>query len=195
MIMFLGCISCLGYTPKPFHYIRNGGYSSLALKEIPVYIDKDFGEMDRVSIDDAVRQWNFAMNGYVRLEVQSEPFDMQIDIIRKCLSGGCWMLMKVDSNNPMVSGIDVIPGSTLAWANDLGGNRIFFVRDRMKNEWVTGIALHEMGHLLGAAHDDVYLMQPHYHWQDYRCVDYQALKRVAEARHIPLDKLNYCVYE
>lgn len=193
LMVILGCVSCLGHIPPPFHYVRHGGYSTIALKEIPVYIDKDFGEMDRLAIDDAVRQWNFAMNGYVKIQVQPEPFDMQIEIIRRCLSGGCWMVMKIDSNNPM--SIDSSPESRkLAWVNDIGGNRIYVIRDRIENKWMTGIMLHEMGHLLGAEHDNVYLMRPHYNWEDYRCVDAAALKLVAEAQHLPFERLNYCVY-
>jgi hypothetical protein len=195
LMVIIGCVSCLGHQPPPFHYVQHNGYSPLALRYIPVYVDKDFGELDKLAIDDAVRQWNFAMNGYVKLEVQSQPFDMEIDIIRKCLSGGCWMIMKIDSLNPMVGAVDPTPETrTLAWANDIGGNRVYVIRDRIQNKWMTGIMLHEMGHLLGAQHDNVYLMRPHFNWEDYRCVDYQALKLVAEAQHIPMEHLNYCVY-
>jgi len=199
--MMIGLVMCLfscGHVVKPFHYINSGGYTPIPVKTINIWIDKDFGEGDQIAIDDAIKQWNYALNGYVKLEVVSTKFDMEPEIIRTVLNGGGWLLLKIQEPNSMIDDGPVengVPKSyTLAWANAIGGNRIYFIRNRLKNEWMVGVALHEMGHLLGAQHDDVYLMAPHYNWEDYRCVDYEALKRVAEYQHIPMSKLNYCVY-
>ena len=103
------------------------------------------------------------------------------------------MLMKVDSTSSFIP--DENPLSrTLAWANDVGGNRIYFVRDRIVNEWMTGVALHEMGHLLGAPHDNAYLMAPKFNWENSRCVDYDSMVLVAKHWWIHPDQLKYCVY-
>lgn len=190
----VGCSSHL----SEFHYINApNGYSPIALKVIKVHMDKNFGAADKVALDNALMQWNYALNGYLRLELVDTNFDMQPDVIRQCMLGNCWMILKTDSNNPMVAELDKTKKGksyTLAWADSIGGNRMWMIRDRMSNEWVTGIALHEMGHLLGAEHDDVYLMQPMFHWEQARCVDYEALRRVAEYQHLPFSKLNYCIY-
>lgn len=198
MVVYLA-VGCVGHRLTSFKYIHAGGYSEVPLKVIPVYVDKDFGEADKVAIDDALTQWNYALNGYIRLDVVSYKFDMEPSIIGQCLSGHCWMILKVNSSNPMVGELDAAKNGkpqtyTLAWANEIGGNRMFLIRDRLPNEWVTGVSLHEMGHLLGADHDDVYLMQATFHWEDARCVDYESLKRVADYQHLPMSNLNYCVY-
>ena len=71
---------------------------------------------------------------------------------------------------------------------------MWIVRDRLRNEWVTGVVLHELAHMLGAEHDEVYLMQPHFKWEDYRCVDKWTMMQVAKYQHISMGSLNYCQY-
>lgn len=196
MALAFGCIS---HQPKPFRYVANpSGQTAIPLKEIKIWVDKEFGPADRLAIDDAVRQWNFALNGYIKLEVMSWEFDMEPEILQRVMRGEGWVFLKVHSSNPMVSGVDRKPDGTvswtLGWANEIGGNRMYLIRDRLANNWVTGVTLHEMGHLLGAKHDDIYLMAPHFKWEDARCVDYEALRLVAVYQHIPFERLNYCVY-
>jgi len=194
LCIFFGA-SCLAHGPLPFKYIGNAPNAYQPLKVIPVYIDKSFGVQDQLAIDDAIMQWNFALNGYVVLKVVSTSFDMEPEVIRQCLNGDCWMLMRIDSTSTFIPDDPKKPESqTLAWANEVGGNRIYFVRDRIINEQMTGVALHEMGHLLGAQHDDVYLMTPQFHWQDARCVDYNAVMLVAKYWGIPLNAVKYCIY-
>lgn len=198
-ILFVGCMG--SSVPKPFRYISVPSYSIEPLKVYKVWVDKNFGEADKLAIDDAVKQWNYAMNGYVKITVESYKFDMEPEVLGRAMRGEGWVILKIDRNNPLVAGVDkpAKPGEkqyyTLAWVNEIGGNRMWVIRDRISNEQMTGIMLHEFGHLLGAEHDTVYLMQPHYKWEDYRCVDYEALKRVAKWQHLPMERLNYCVYE
>lgn len=198
MLMLLASISCAGHTPMPFHYIQTFGYSAIPLKVIPVWVDEQFGAADKVAIDNAISQWNYALNGYVRIQVISMHFDMEVDVLRRVMAGDGWVILKIRSDNIMVDDGPLRDGKpayhTLAWVNDIGGNRMYVVRDRLYNDWMTGVALHEMGHLLGASHDDAYLMGPRFNWEDYRCIDYAALYRVAEYQHLPMGRLNYCQY-
>lgn len=201
LLMIMMC-SCFGsMEPIPFHYISRGAYSVVPIKEIPVYIDIDFGEADKILIMDAITQWNYALNGYVKLNVVDDHFDMEPSVVSQCHMGLCWMILKVNSNNLMVKTIDgqVTHDNggeyhSLAWADSVGGYVVYLIRDRVDPYQITGVMLHEMGHLLGAKHDDVYLMQPHFKWNEYRCVDKFTLKMVAAWQHLPLERLNYCEY-
>ncbi len=189
-------VSCGAHQPLPFHYVSNGGYSAVPLKTYKIWVDKNFGYADRLAIDDAIKQWNYALNGHVVLAVETFEYDMGMDVLREVVEGRGWVFLRIDSTAKYIP--DSQNGQkkyyTLAWVNKIGGSQMWVVRDRLKNEWVEGVIMHEIGHMLGADHDQVYLMQPIYNWEDYRCVDYAALKRVAEYQHIPMSNLNYCVY-
>lgn len=199
-IVFVILVGCLGHLPKEYKYVSVPGYAGSPLNVYKVWVDKEFGEADRLAIDSAIRQWNYALNGYVVIRVESYSFDMRDEILKRAMSGEGWIVMKIMSSNPLVKGIDKEPKPgekryyTLAWVNKLEGNRMWVIRDRINNDWMEGIFLHEIGHLLGSDHDDVLLMAPHFKWEDYRCVDREALKRVATAKHLPLERLNYCIY-
>lgn len=196
LIILLSCLSldCASLGPLPFHYTQNPS-ASTAIKTVNIWIDQDFSETDKLAMDDAINQWNFALNGSIKLQVVSTNFNMEPDIINRVLvQGDGWLFLKINGKSPFVH--DTGAGHTLAFVNEVGsnGNRIYFVRDRFLSDAVHGISLHEIGHLLGAQHDDVYLMKPHYNWYDYRCVDKHTMEEVAAYQHISMDKVNYCVY-
>lgn len=178
----------------PFHYVHEGMSAGTPLKVIPIWIDRNFGEADKVAIDDAIMQWNFALNGFIKLEVRSESFDMDSTTVQQVMDGRGWMILKIDSYSSFVHDDPLNRVFVLAFANRVGGNRIFVVRDRIENNWMTGVALHEIGHLLGAVHTQEDLMQPHFNWESYRCIDKTTIQKVAEAQHLPARDLNYCVY-
>src|SRR5579885_1346289 len=120
LIAWVTCIllvNCLAHTPLPFAYYGNAPYSEVALKTIPIYLDKNFGAADLVAIDDAITQWNYALNGYVVLKVVSTQFDMEPETIRSCLSGACWMIIKINSTSSFIPDASPLT-KTLAWAND-----------------------------------------------------------------------------
>lgn len=184
-------MSC-AHGPMPFHYVHSAPMSQPALKVIPIWIDSGFGEADRIEIDDAIRQWNYALNGYVHLEVVSWNFNMEPSIIQKVMHGGGWLILKIDSHSTFVH--DAPNHFTLAFADSVGGNRVYFIRDRIQNEWMTGLAMHELGHLLGAQHNGQDLMQANYNWETFRCIDQATVTQVADYLHLPASRLNYCVY-
>lgn len=198
-ILLIGCM--VNAQPIPFHYVQVGGYALVPIRDIPIYIDVGFGESDKVLIDDAIMQWNYALNGYIKLHVVDTHFDMDPGILERCRQGNCWVILKIDSRNLSVHDIDsVIKRGTpeyhaLAWVNDIGGYALNIIRDRMDPYQITGVVMHEMGHLLGAVHLGNRLMQPHFIWNVYRCVDIGSLHQVAKHEHLPFGRLNYCIYE
>lgn len=185
-------IDCGPPPVMPFHYVHRVG-AVYPVKTIPIYIDNTFGEQDKLMIEDAVSQWNFALNGYIKLYVKDDHFDMNVEVLNEVVNkGNGWLFLRINHDSTFVH--DEKGFTTLAFVNEVGGNRCYFIRDRLNSEMMTGVALHEMGHLLGAQHDNVYLMRPHYDWAGYRCVDQEALKRVADYQNLPMDHLNYCEY-
>lgn len=171
---------------------------------MPVYIDKDFGDADKVNIARALEQWNFAFNGNARFELVSDRFDMaQESVLRDVQAGRAFVIFKVNGNNPIVDASDDIvrkykPGATgkdLSWGftTSVGDHKVYLVRDRMGNDDVFYITMHELGHALGAEHTAEGLMYKFYTREQFQCVDRLAIEEVALYRHWNTRTVNYCV--
>jgi|SRR5579859_2080571 len=160
---------------------------------INIWIDKEFGEQDSLSIADAVEQWNYSLNGQITLKIMDERFWMQNEIIERVMNGGGWLILKIDDKSAWVRGWKGY--KVLAFADKVGGNRIFIVRDRIRRqEEVRGIAMHELGHLLGSNHLDDGLMSVPYSDKDSQCIDQKTVDAVANFRNLNLKNLNHCFY-
>lgn len=162
-----------------------------------IYIDKEFGYADAVSIQDALDRWRYALNGYV--EFKTETVDVvhgSLDPFKEARDGKAWLFLKIDSHNALVDFHDRPEHLALAFVERIGGNVMYIVRDRISNDSVRGVTMHEIGHLLGAEHkwDDENLMHPSYNDSDTQCIDKETLEQVAVYQHIPVGNMNYCVY-
>jgi frataxin-like iron-binding protein CyaY len=190
LLVILCGLACYAYRESGYVYTRVS-YVPVVSKVIPIWIDYKFGMADKNGIMDAVNQWNYALNGHIVLEVVDTSYDMSISVLERVRLTGGWIILRVGNDSPMV--VNLNKPKTLAWADRVGGNYVFVIRDRMDGKWVTGVMLHEMGHLLGASHG-VNLMAAQYRWDDCRCIDLESLKLVAVAQGLSIDKLNYCQY-
>lgn len=191
--LIAGCASALGPPVlNRFTYVGTEAYHGDPVRVIPIWIDKDFGEADKVAIDDAINAWNFALNGYIKLKVVDTHFDMEIPKIVQQVRENGWLFMKIKSDNKLV------PTSekgywTIGFVERVGGNHLYLVRDRLQNQDVFGVTLHEIGHLMGSGHVGERLMYPHYSQARFRCIDYTTIKTVAGYQKLPVEGLNYCV--
>jgi predicted Zn-dependent protease len=190
-LLLLLVILMMGCAPRTalHYYIHAGDGKTVEVKYYPIYVDKDFGEADKVAIAQAVEQWNFSLNGQVRLAVVDWNFMMEPSLLKE----NAWYILRVDSSCTFKP-TDTPTDRTLAWANKLGGNYIYMIRDRMWNEDVKGIAMHELGHLLGSDHVGTYLMYYRFNRNRYDCVDYASAESVSSSQHLK-GKMNYCVHE
>lgn len=193
IILSLVGVDCGPPPVRPFAYTHHGHAAYAPIKIIPIWIDKEFSEGDKLAIDDAINQWNFALNNYIVLRVVNDNFDMEPSVInRVMLKGEGWLILKINSGSEFVHDEGCM--LTLAFVNEIGGNRAYFIRDRLGSDQMIGVAMHEIGHLLGAKHDHAHLMRPVFNWATYRCVDEEAIKKVAAYQHLEFKYMNYCEY-
>lgn len=191
---------CAGVTLNPalpklglYHYTHVPYHEGTPVREIPIWIDKNFGEADKVEIDKAVDSWNYAMNGYVKLKVVDTHFDMEVDKIVTQVNAGGWLFLKIDSKNKLVPPQSDKGFWTIGFCEQIGGHHMYLVRDRLTNDDIYGVTLHEIGHLMGSGHVGQRLMYPHYSRARFQCIDYDTMVKVSGFFDLELDNLNYCV--
>ena len=176
-----------------YTYIQRPAYVGYPIRTIPIWIDKNFGEADLLEIDRAVNSWNYVLNGYIKLQIVDTKFDMQIDRIVKRVRENGWLFMKIDGKSSLVPGPTDPHDWSIGFAERIGGNHLYLVRERLHNDWVYGVTMHEIGHLLGSPHIGNRLMYPRMTRSRYQCVDYDTMWTVAVYNGISPDLLNYCV--
>lgn len=176
-----------------YKYTVNDQHTAVVPKKvIPIWIDKNFGAADQIAIDDAIRQWNYAMNGYIRLEVVDTSFDMEVPKIVDSVRRDGWLFMKIAHDNPMVP--ENTKGYwTIGFTERVGGHHLYLVRDRLGNDDVFGVTLHEIGHLMGSDHVGIRLMYPHYTRARFQCIDWETIRAVAGYWELDPANLNFCV--
>jgi len=159
-----------------------------------VYVDIQFGEADKISIDNAINAWNYVLNGYIELDVVSYKFDMSPAEINSILNENGVMILKINSDSKLIPTPRYPEAFIAGFANDIGGNMIYLVRDKIDNI-VEPVMLHELGHILGSPDlDGQTLMSWNFSAKYTKCIDKRSMEEVAKYHHLDPMKLNYCSY-
>jgi hypothetical protein len=156
---------------------------------VPIRISEAFTANDRAKIVLAVGEWNYALNGAIRLQVApagsaatppvQPPQTWRIEALKGGLSpSSAW------KNGEMLAVTEPFPGA--------GGIMIVFT-DRVGTRDLHGIVLHELGHVLGLPHDPHgQLMSIRYSESNEQCIDKPAMEAVAADHKLTLADLNWC---
>ena len=156
-----------------------------------LYVDHDFDPRERDRIVSALRQWNHVLNGMIRLEAKLLPQDVSVADLQRLKRSGGWLVLRVDSRHRIAhsgEGRDAL-------AVTVGGSRggvVYVISDRLGGRDLSGVMMHEFGHVLGAGHGQHGLMAPVYSLDGARCIDYAAAGLVAQAQRLPLAGMNWC---
>ena len=182
-ILILSCISI-----SPPKYTTNPPQKDFAAQTIPIAIDINFSDFEKSEIENAIQEWNGALNNSLVLQVVSKQFDMDPEELASGLNRNELFILKIDSNSYLVPS-----EQTLAFTNDLGGNFMYIITDRIYFENLKEIVMHEMGHLLGADHDSSGLMMTHFDAFEFRCIDKKTMQQISLMHNLNFENLNYCL--
>lgn len=160
-------------------------------RPVALFVDRDFDDYERGRIVSAIRQWNYVLNGFVRFHARTLPSNPSRELLAQIKRSGGWILARVDSRHPIARQGE--GAHALAVTAGGQGGFVYVISDRIGQRDLTGVLMHEFGHVLGVGHGGSGLMAPVYSSAMGRCIDRQAVAMVASARRLPLDRLNWCV--
>ncbi len=160
-------------------------------RQITLYIDSDFPQSQRQAIVAAIRQWNYVLNGYVQFRAHLLPDDTNSADIARLRRNGAWVVALVDSRHPIAQQGEGAHALAVTVGNGHDGF-VYVIGDRLGKRDLTGVVMHEFGHVLGAKHDQSGLMAPVYNAAAAQCIDHDAVAMVADAQRLPMQRLNWC---
>lgn len=181
MFVWFGCSSAQ-YVQQSYYIESN--------KLISVYIDSNFSEEEAKEIEMSMILWNNALNKQMLLFIASKNFIISTHNINEAEENNSFIILKI--NSVIANDKKDIDSSILAYTNRVGGNIVYIIRDRMAEEDIHYIMLHEFGHLLGATHVKKGLMYKYYSPASYSCIDYDTAKQVANYEKLNINNMKYC---
>lgn len=173
-----------------WHYTQHPSPVSTG-RAVDLFVDPDFSPYERDRIISAMRQWNYAMNGFVRFEARLLPQNAPAMMLAQIRRSDGWIVARVDSRHSIAQHGEGMHALAVTTGNR--GGFVYVISDRIGNRDLAGVVMHEFGHVLGAGHDGWGLMAPVYNVAMGRCIDHDAVSLVAQAQRLPLNALNWCV--
>lgn len=162
---------------------------------IPVYIDSAFDNVQTLSIMAAIREWNTVLNGQIKLDVvkkfngDKEGSDLASEAGRMGIG---WVIAKLNDDHPVIERID-LPSNILAFVPHDDAHLLVVIGNRLATRNLKLIAMHEMGHLLGAVHvPGGTLMGTTYENNRFDCIDKVTAYQVARRNELDFQNMNYC---
>jgi len=159
---------------------------------LDLYVDRAFDDHERQEILFAIKQWNYALNDFVRFRTSLLPDTVSPTMLAQIKRQGGWIVARVDSRHPIAQEGEGLHALAVTVSNSHSGY-VYVISDRIGGRPLSGVVMHEFGHVLGAGHDGSGLMAPVWNAAGSRCIDHDAMAMVANAQHLPLSDLNWCV--
>ena len=174
--------------------LQDPGYAASAIHVavIPLHIDRTFPAAERDHILSAIDQWNNVMNGTMRFDIAPDAYDFTTYAAGPLRAARAWVIARVDSHHPLIDN----PTFHRALAVSVGvrSGVIYIVHDRIGRRDLTGIVMHELGHVLGLRHDaGGRLMSPYATKDAQKCIDKGTVRALALAHGFDLEVFNWCV--
>lgn len=194
-VSFCSLLGC-GYLPHYYYTVQpNIGQTNYI---IYVKVDREFSDTDKLAIDKAIFQWNYVLNGHYKMEVVDWEYDATEIQNGTKFPNDAYYIVKINSKQfeefKKYFKEEDKKKFVLAFANTVGGTIAYVVRDRLQQDDVYYILMHELAHMLGAQHDNFRLMNPYHTHERFQCVDWKTAEQVAKFLGLNVNDLNWCFY-
>jgi hypothetical protein len=105
------------------------------------------------------------------------------------------VVVKLPEDSDELDGVVSRGDGVLAFVTRHEGHVLVVVGDRLGGRDLKTIIMHEVGHLLGAAHVNMKgsLMYPAYGWNQVSCIDKVTVAQVAGYLELDMKQMNYCM--
>jgi hypothetical protein len=173
-------------------------YPVTSPRVVKVYVDVTFGIDEVDQIGDALGRWNETLNGALILRLENRSIMMEQSLLTEIVGRGDYIIFSITSSQSVVADTVTykdgkeLRARTLAYCDQVGGHYVYLLMDRLSLENIRWVMMHEIGHLLGAEHQEDGLMYRYYRGNNYRCVDRHTLEQVSRAQKINLSQLRGC---
>lgn len=166
-------------------------------------MDKTFSKEEVATINQVVAEWNYVLNGQMRIAISKGTFDhtnegqVKLIVAKEANTGEGFMLVGLNHDDKAIASYMANEhGKALAFCDNIGDDKIgamYVLRDRIGMRNLHQVLMHEFGHMLGSDHMAAYsLMYPHYGANEPDCVDKLTAAQVAGYQGIYLSNMNYC---
>jgi predicted Zn-dependent protease len=167
--------------------------TEISWRIISVYVDRGFTEQEKIEVVNAIMQWNYVLNNYIQLRIESFDATFDEDSVAGIQEKRGYMFRKISESEACA--LKECSDETLAFVNGIGsrGDTVYVIGGREREEKLRGVVMHEIGHLMGVRHIEGTLMDENYDPITFQCVDRITERWAAYRQGLDPNKLNYCI--
>lgn len=165
------------------------------------YLDKKFNEKEIKEFKDAIDVWNDALNKQIILytypyQISFSDFEDEILKERESI-----FVVKINRKSKIFNKYLIkneVLKIALAFCDKPaknGGNKIYVIEESVIENKIQNnrfLFIHEIGHILGSQHNKNGVMKSNPDYNVPKCIDYNALKNIANFNEININKLISC---